>query len=154
MRIATHLLRAKQGRQENTTGGRNRTEATSLLEKSTCVGIASGVFGEQQSEEVRRENVLASAGGRKGTWFRHAVTEIQERGACSDPEDCTALTSGTCLIQRTTSRYSSSIRIMTCPYVSDSLPFPILPPRQPGHGRPLRPQKAPHTCTILQANTL
>jgi hypothetical protein len=36
--------RAKQGWQENTAGGRNQTEATSLLQKGTCVGIVGGVF--------------------------------------------------------------------------------------------------------------
>ena len=51
----------------------------------TCVGVAGGVFGKQQSEEPQRdENVLlasAPAVAEKGTWFRHVVTRIQERGA-------------------------------------------------------------------------
>lgn len=39
-----YIDRAKQGWQENAAGGRNRTEATSLSEMGTCVGIAGGIF--------------------------------------------------------------------------------------------------------------
>jgi hypothetical protein len=45
------INRAKQGWQENTADDRNRTEAASLIQKGTCVGIAGGVF---ESDEERR----------------------------------------------------------------------------------------------------
>ena len=69
-------------------------------------------------------------------------------------EDCTALTSGTCLMDEhimilIINPYYD-LRSVQFMYVSDSSHFPIPPTRQPGHGRPLRPQKAPHTCTTSE----
>jgi len=100
------------------------------------------------------ENVLASAVAEKGTWFRHVVTGIQERGALFG---YTALTSGTCLMDEhimilIINPYYDfrSVQFM---YVSDSSHFPIPPTRQLGHmymAVRYAFKKAPHPCTTSE----
>ena len=81
---------AKQGWQENATRSRNRTEAISLLEMAHALGSQAASL---ESDRVRNldKNVLASAVAEKGTWFRHVVTGIQEKGTCPVRVRCRGL---------------------------------------------------------------